>query len=116
MLIINVVFQPEIQTLYLRSCTGPTTDGAQNVKAEVGGDDAEKNEDGSQNQTALFECKWNRQDTSTDDCCDQSKRRRDESRLACRAVVLRVQNFYVGYVIIVRLGRRWGHGILWGEH
>ena len=104
-----------MQTLYLRSGTGPTTDGAQNVKAEVGGDDAEKNEGCSENQTTLFEGKRNGQDASTYDCGDQSKCRRYERGLTRRTVVLRVQNFYVGYVIIVRLGWRWGHGILWGE-
>ena len=99
----------------LRTSTSPAADGAQYVQTEVGGDNAQKNEDGGQNQAALFERKRDGQDTTADDGGDQSERCRDDGGLARRAVMLGIQDLNVRDVSIVRLGRRNRHGILLEE-
>jgi hypothetical protein len=102
--------------MYLRSGTGSTTDGAQNVQTKIGGNDAQKNEAGGQDETALLKCQRDGQDATSDDCGDQSKRRRQKSGLTSWAVVLRIQDLNVWDVVVVR--RRWrrSHGAtLWGE-
>ena len=76
----------------LRTGTSPPADGAQYVQSEVGGDDAQKDEDGGQNQAALFERKWDGQDATADDGGDQSERCRDDGGLPRRAVVLGIQD------------------------
>ena len=79
----------------LRTGTSPPADGAQYVQTEVGGDDAQKDEDGGQNQAALFERKWDGQDATADDGGDQSERCRDDGGLSRRAVVLGIQDLNV---------------------
>lgn len=101
--------------LDLRPGTRPPADGAQYVQAEIGGDNAQKDEDGGQNQAALFERKRDGQDATADDGGDQSERCRDDGGLPRRAVVLGIQDLNVRDVSIVRLGRRNRHGILLGE-